>query len=326
MNQQLSLRPPLSALDCSVIVVSWNTRDLLSACLASLFEHTRSVTFEAIVVDNASSDGTCDMLAQDFPDVIVIENDTNDGFACGCNQGMRVAQGRVFVLLNSDTRLIEDAIGGCVRDLESDAGLGVMAPALVFDDGAPQPSCGRFPTVWGSVRSSFDLLGLVQRIRDRRSHFVSPYLTQKQHEVRREVDWVLGACVIVRREAVADAGLLDETIFLFAEEWDWEYRIREAGWRIMLNPDRKLVHVGSASWALADGARVAAVLRGMHYFYRKHYGRGSALRFTLFTCLVATAKVVGCLPLLLIPGMWTSAWGGLRCNLAKLRWCLSRAT
>ncbi|MBI4557217.1 MAG: glycosyltransferase family 2 protein [Candidatus Hydrogenedentes bacterium] len=312
-----------SACDVSVVIVNWNTCDLLRACLQSLFAQTRRATYEVVVVDNASADGSADMVARDFPEVVLVRNARNEGFARGCNQGMQAGRGRYFLLLNSDTTIVEDAVSDLVSFMDKFEGAGAGGCALLFPDGYLQPSCGWFPSLRAGFFRMLSVRALFQRVVDKRKHFSSPFLSYAQHWKERDVDWIVGACLIVRREAAEQVGLMDETIFLFAEEWDWCYRIKKAGWRIIYTPGPKVIHLGSASWTMSDGKRVRAILASQQYFYRKHFGRTRATMFKIGTCLGSLMKSLIWVSLYLVyPSRRPFFRQRIIWNLHTLQWCL----
>jgi GT2 family glycosyltransferase len=258
--------------DASVVIVNWNTIDLLRACLRSVFDQTRGAAVEVIVIDNGSVDGSVEMVAADFPEAVLRANSKNLGFARGCNQGMAIARGRYFILLNSDTVLVGDPLSELVAHMDAHPEAGAGGCALLYPDGYLQGACGRFPGIAAALRHKFDWQAARLRARDKRMYFSNPFLSYAEHQRPQDVDWVAGCCMIVRREVVEAVGPLDESIFLFAEEWDWCYRIKAAGWRILYTPGPKVTHFGHASWTLSDGKRATALLAGQDYFLRKHRG------------------------------------------------------
>jgi N-acetylglucosaminyl-diphospho-decaprenol L-rhamnosyltransferase len=314
-----------AACDVSVVIVNWNTRAILRDCLSSLQRHTRRRTVEVLVVDNGSADGSPQMVRDEFPAARLIANPKNLGYAAGCNQGIREARGRHLLLLNSDTRLEDDAISALADVLEERPGVGVVGCALVYADGAAQASGGHFPSLWGAVLAKLDRA----RARDcgPRGDFAYPYLSRAEHGRERVVDWVKGAVMLVRREAAEAVGPLDESIFLFAEEWDWCYRMRTAGWKVLFVPEPHVVHLGSASWVASDGFLSRSQRAGVYFFYRKHYGRATATCFQALSAAGAAARTAtSALRYLAAPG---AARAAARRRLGQewdlLRWTLSQA-
>jgi hypothetical protein len=322
-----SLTPEEAGVDASVIIVNWNTRELLRHCLESLLNHTKRRSVEIIVIDNASSDGSAELVETSFPSVRLIRNVRNTGFAFACNQGMLAARGHYYLLLNSDTYIDRDALSDLIDFLDRHPDAGVAGCALLYPDGALQPSCGWFPSFRRNLASIFSFGGIFRRIRDRKKFFAAPFLSFEEHASEREVDWVVGACMLVRREAVLAAGLMDHDIFMFAEEWDWCYRIRRAGFTLVYTPATNITHIGSASWTMADSKRVYAILSSQQYFYKKNYGRLRAALLLAATTLDSFVKSVAWGLLYLIRR--TSRGDETLCrrrfvwNISSLCWCLS---
>jgi hypothetical protein len=308
--------------DVSVVVVNWNTRQLLRDCLSSLLHHTRGRTLEIIVVDNASADGSAEMVRGEFPSVHLLVNDRNLGFAAGCNQGLAEAGGRHLLLLNSDTRLEDDAVSGLAAFLDAHPEAGLVGCALKNADGTPQPSVGHFPSLLGALAAK--LRQARRRDAGPWRNFDYPFLTREEHGREQDVDWIAGAVMLVRREVVKRVGPLDEGIFLFAEEWDWCYRIRAAGWRILFTPEAHVIHLGSGSWVLSDGLLNQARRAGVFYFYRKHYGRFSAAVFQLLAAAGAAARTALSAIRCLAPGAGrVEGVRRLRGSWESLKWAVS---
>ncbi len=262
----------------SVIIVTWNVRDLLRECLRSVVgsqepgarsqESTDgrlppapcSLTPEIIVVDNASRDGSADMVRTEFPGVRLIANAENLGFARANNQGIRASQGRYVVLLNSDTLVPPGALAALVAFMDAHPDAGAVGPRLLRPDGTAQPyAFGGDPT------PRYLLARGVNRLIFRRP------LHDWATDAVQQVDWVSGACLMVRREAMDQAGLLDENIFMYFEDNDWCLRIRGAGWKVYYNPQAAITHIGGQSLAQNPAAR-RAYGESLQYFYAKHYG------------------------------------------------------
>ncbi|MEW6606573.1 MAG: glycosyltransferase family 2 protein [bacterium] len=261
-----------STCNISVIIVNWNTYELLEKCLESIYNQTINVTYEVIVVDNGSTDGSCEMVQVKFPQTILIRNEKNEGFAFACNKGMRQANGHYFLLLNSDTIIVNDAISQIVQYMDENQRAGAGGCGLLNPDGSLQPACGWFPTLY-SILANFNPIGkLSNLIQKEYKYFPPPFLSYQEHLQEQDVDWIVGACIIVRREAVEQAGLMDETMFFYAEEWDWCYRIKKNGWHIIYTPNPKIIHIGGGSTVVSLANRVSAILNGQQYFYQKHLG------------------------------------------------------
>ena len=224
--------------DISIVIVSRNTRELLRACVRSIADHRDGLVVEVIVVDSASSDGAVAMMRQEFPEVIVLEPGENTGFARGNNLGIRRARGEVILLLNPDTALTAGALRTMLDALRADATVGVVGPRLRYPNGTTQPSRRRFPTLATACVEST----VVQEWRPDHPAIARYQMDDRPDDCAQDVDWLVGACLLVRRTVFARVGLLDERLFLYAEEPEWCWRVREAGWRVRYLPAAEVWH------------------------------------------------------------------------------------
>ena len=261
--------------DLGIVIVSWNTRDLLRDCLRSVYA-SQGVTYEVVVVDNASADGSADMVRKEFPQAILIAGEKNVGYPAGNNIGLLrlgfsegVLSGipRYGLLLNPDTVLPPDALRQMVAFMDADPKIGMAGPKLVMPDGKLDVACRRsFPTPEVAM---YRMLGL-SRLFPRSRRFGRYNLTYLDPDVVTEVDSVVGAYMQVRGEAIADVDLLDETFFMYGEDLDWAYRVKKAGWTIWYNPAVTVLHVKRAASRQSPRAQME-FYRAMLIFYRKHY-------------------------------------------------------
>lgn len=225
-------------MDVSVVIVSYNSRGVLEPCLESLEKQRIADRMEVIVVDNASSDGTPNLVRERYPWVTLIAGRKNVGFSRGVNLGIREAEGDFFLILNPDTVVREGSIEKLLEFMKGTPSAGIVGPKLIYHDGNLQYSCRRFYT-WKVLVLRRTFLGKV--FKD--SSAVSDHLMMDfDHETTREVDWILGACLLVRREAVESVGLLDERFFLYFEDVDWCYRMKQKGWKVYYHPDAVVIH------------------------------------------------------------------------------------
>ena len=250
--------------DVSVVVVAYNALPWIERCLESVRGH------ETIVVDNGSSDGTPAFVRERFPDVRLIEQE-NIGMGGGNNAGMRVASGRYFLLLNSDAWVVGDAVERLVRFADEHPDAAVVGPRLQYPDGRLQRSVRAFPTLWRLATEYLFLRKLGPRTQVLNSFYGGGFA----HDETREVDWLFGPCLLVRRHAADEVGLFDEDFFMFSEETDWSYRFHQAGWKVYFHPDAEVVHVGGASHG--DRLYRENVRSHLRYF-AKHHGSASAER------------------------------------------------
>jgi GT2 family glycosyltransferase len=253
--------------DVSVLIVSFNTRAITLQCLEALSRAMASVSGEVIVVDNASSDGSAEAIRQQCPEVRVIVSETNLGFGGANNLAMRHARGRYWVLLNSDAFVGPDTLATLLRDMDARPEVGVLGPKLLNSDGSTQRSCFRYPS---PGRAWLENLAVPKLLKP--CHHLGDY-RKWAHDESGPVDWVVGACLVVRRAVVDQVGGFDERFFMYAEETDWQKRIRDAGWGIRFTPKTRVTHLGGASGA-AEAARVNHhFFESLDRYARKHHGR-----------------------------------------------------
>lgn len=251
-------------MDLSIAIVSWNTRDLLDGCLESIFETTRGIEFEVIVVDNASSDGSAEMVRDKYPQVRLIENADNVGFAAANNQAYAVTESEFFLLLNPDTILRPLSVAQLVAAMEADQRCGIVAPKLLWPSGSIQPSVSRFPTLANEL---VDALFLSKLVRRGQAGFYVP-----TDEVGSLIECARGACLLVRRQAVPFCDkILDERYFMFSEEVDLCKSVRDNGWSVLYEPRAEVVHIGSGSTSLAPKEMLAEMYWSKVLYFRKHY-------------------------------------------------------
>jgi N-acetylglucosaminyl-diphospho-decaprenol L-rhamnosyltransferase len=252
--------------DVSAIVVTHNAAAWIERCLESL----AGTGAEVIVVDNASADGTADLVRAKFPDARVVEQE-NLGFGAGNNAGMRAAAGRYFMLLNPDAWLTDGALAQLVAFADEHPEAAVVGPRLLNPDGSLQRSVRGYPSPWRIATEYFFLRKLGPR-----THALNAFFGEQfDHESVREAEYVFGACMLVRREAVDAVGGFDEDFFLMSEEVDWCYRFRQAGWKVLFYPGAEVFHVIGAS---LNPRQFHAIVRGHLQFLRKHRGEREAER------------------------------------------------
>jgi len=303
-------------MDLSVIIVSWNVCELLRRCLQSVYRSLdprtlgdSPLTFEVFVVDNASRDGSLSMLRREFPEVRVVANERNLGFTAANNQALRLASGRYLLLLNPDTEVVGDALPRLVKYMEEHPEVGVVAPQLLYPDGGVQPSRRRFPTRLTGLIESTPLQRVFRGSDTLRRYYVSDVADDQEQEV----DWVVGACFLVRATTTREVGFFDERYFMYSEELDWCYRIKTAGWRVTYLPNARVIHYEARSSEQDVLARDIYFHESKCLFYGKAFGPafGLFLRFFIlatFLCQVFEefAKLV------LMPRRRTERWQRLR--------------
>lgn len=254
--------------DVTVIIVSWNTREILRRCLHSIYDQTKSVQFDVIVVDNGSTDGSAEMVRSEFPRVILVCNAENRGFAAANNEGIRRARSRYILLINSDTIVLSAAIDKTVAFADANPRAALVGCRILNADGTWQPSCYLFPSVLNLFLLAFGLSKLCPRNR----FFGRERMVWWQGRSQRRVDMIKGCFMLARQQAIEQVGLMDEEFFLYAEDADWCYRFAEAGWQIIFTPEAEIVHISEASSSLNADQRMLRLHRGILRFLRKHRG------------------------------------------------------
>lgn len=229
--------------DVSVLVVNWNTRNILRDLLASIFAETRGVSFEVIVVDNSSCDGSADMVSREFPQVILIANDANRGFGAANNQGMEIARGRYILLMNSDTVVLDGAIQKTVVFADGCPGAGVVGCRVLQADRTLSQTAVMLPSLLNMVLG----LSRLDQLFQHHPFFDRERLGAWRYDTVRDVPSVVGCFMLLRREALRQVGGFDERYFMFCEEMDLCLRMRNAGWRLVFFPGAEILHLHGAS-------------------------------------------------------------------------------
>jgi len=241
-------------LDISVIIVNWNTKDLLLSCLSSIYKNISNLSFEVIVVDNGSKDGSVEAVKKSYPGVILIENKRNLGFAAANNMGFRIMKGKYALLLNTDCILKKGAVEELFYFMEKHPDAGICCGQLLNLDGSKQNSFATFPCLLSYITNE-SLLKILWP-----SKFPSKY---RSYPKPIRVDSCIGACMMIRKEALDKIGLFDEDYFFFFEETDLAYRMKNAGWNIYFVPSAQVYH--------AQGKSVGSGIRSRMMFYKSRY-------------------------------------------------------
>ncbi len=265
----------------SVVIVSFNTCDLLRDCLRTLDAQSQGIDKEVFVVDNASRDGSADMVAGEFPEVYLIRSQVNLGFAGANNKAFSKAAGRYVVLLNSDAFLEPDALGRAIAHMDCEPDVGIGGARLLGRDGSWQPSARLFPSLWNDFLT---ISGLSARF-PLSPFFGRPDRTWADQNLPADVDWVPGAFTIIRRDALEAVGYFDETFFLYYEEVDLCKRFRTAGYGVRYWPDVRVVHLGGESSKTVKALKFSGAgsqltlwrMRSAFLYYRKHHGASAWL-------------------------------------------------
>jgi GT2 family glycosyltransferase len=280
--------------DLSVIIVSWNTSDELRACLESVAAGSRGFSVEVVVVDNASTDGSPDMVEARFPDVRLVRNADNLGFAAGCNAGLRVATGRYLLLLNPDTIVLGDVLAATVRYLNDHPDVGALGCRVLNADRSLQLSCFRDPSV---LNASLSVSGLARLPWPR--GLAREWMRYWHRDSERDVDVVTGCYLATRRDVVDDVGPLDEGYFFCGEEADWCRRMREKGWIARFAPIGDIVHLDGIAGRQLSERRDLLCMAGQVRFVDHHDGPLAGWAMTVLHWIHAVSR--------------TAAFGTLAC-------------
>jgi len=255
------------ALDLSICIVSWNTLDILKNCIESIYRYVRDYSFEIIVVDNASGDGTQQALRKEYPLVLLIENDKNFGFGRANNQAISISRGQYILLLNPDI-ILQGGISDLIHPISIDPLVGCVGGRLIEPDGKIQESCYEtFPTPWSEFLEGMMLDRLLERISGRNS------IHKTCNDVE-EVAWLVGACMVFRREVLMDLAGFEDRYYIYGEDVDLCYRLKKRGYKILYVRSVEMLHYHGASAQKTDQKYFSSVMQreSMFRFMTHHYG------------------------------------------------------
>jgi GT2 family glycosyltransferase len=270
-------------MDISIIIVNWNTRELLSQCLASIFGSQTDKEFEVLVVDNGSSDESVHMVTAGYPQVRLLANEKNVGFANANNQALRQSAGEYVMLLNPDTIVKPDAITKLALFLDQTPDAGAAGPRLLNPDGSLQVSAFPQPTLFREFWRMFHL--------DNLTHVAAYPMDQWVLDEAREVDVLMGACMLIRSEVLDAAGLLDEEFFIYSEEVDLCTRIRRSGWRLFWVPSAEVIHFGGQSTQQVLEDMFLRLYQGKILYFRKHHSKLEVILYKLILFMATLARL-----------------------------------
>jgi GT2 family glycosyltransferase len=252
----------------SIVIVNYKAKEYLRACLRSIFRE-QDVAYEVIVVDNASGDGSVEMVEEDFPSVHLIKNESNAGFAKANNIGIGSSVGKYILLLNPDAELTRSTLKILVSVMEQSPDVSAAGCKILYPDSTIQLSCGRLPTVSSAFWGGETINKLYRRIFPKSNFLGACGLTPESLDTRKEVETLLGACVILRKKLLEKVGLFDENFYLYFEENDFFYRVREAGGKVIYTPETTIIHhTGGSTKSLSKG--VEYYHKSQEYYLRKH--------------------------------------------------------
>lgn len=253
----------------SIVLVNWNTRELLLDCIQSIYDNTEESRKEIIVVDNASTDGSVAAVRQRYPGVKLICNESNLGFSRANNIGIHESTGQYVCLINSDIKLIKGCLDILVKYLDNNKSVGLIGPKILNEDRTLQISCREYPTIWNNLCAALAL----NLIFPRAGIFSGEMMTYFRHDKKKQVEVLVGCFLLTRKEVINGLGGLDERYFIYAEDMDWCKRINEEGWKVIFNPDAHAIHYeGRSSLAFPIRFNLEQEKAILQY-WQKHEGK-----------------------------------------------------
>lgn len=308
-------------IDVSFIIVSWNAKDYLLECLESIDKTVTDQSYEVIVVDNGSTDGSPDAVTAQYPETQLIATGENLGFAKGNNVGLRASKGRYLCLLNSDTVLLPGTVKTLCEYMDANSSVGMASPRILNTDGSLQPTCSRFPRLSLSLSIALGISNLFPRSplfgRDR--------ITWWDYNEERFVDVLAGCFWFVRKEAFDDVGPLDETYFMYGEDFDWCKSFDEHDWKIALYPEAEAIHHGGGSSKNAPVRFYLARQEAQLLYWRKHHGRFSTALRAMVIGVHQLSRILISLPVYaLFPKRRSDRAHKMHRSMACLRWLVRR--
>lgn len=275
-------------IDLSVSIVNTNNRDLLVQCLDSICRTIGQLSYEIWVVDNCSTDGSVEAVRARFPQVRIIENTDRLGYPTSHNRALQHCQGRHVLVLNEDMLVLPGALETMVAFMEAHPDAGMVGCRLLNADGSLQPSCRAFPNLWIQFFRSLYLDKLFPGNRWTGANYMSYW----GHDTVREVDVIKGCCMLVRREVLAQVGLMDERFFIYYEETDWCYRTKQQGWKVYFTPDAEIIHYGEQTTS-RQSARMTLIQRqSLLKYFCKHHSRPATALVRLLSIVETGLRVI----------------------------------
>ena len=271
----------------SIVIVNWNTRNVLEKCLASIYEFSPNCIYEVIVVDNASDDDSVSMIEEFFQEVIVIKNSTNLGFAQACNQGIAISKGHYVLLVNPDVQIINDAINKLLAFAESRQNAHILGCRVLGQDRKLQQSCLMFPSllnilIWGLF---------LHRLFPNNKLFGRQDMTWWDANDERHVEVIKGCFFLVREELFSEIGTFDEDYFIYAEEADFCYRCKQAGYEILFTPSAEVVHFGEQSTKQKPFKMKLQLYKSYSLYFKKHHSKPKYMVASFFILIFVVLRI-----------------------------------
>lgn len=307
-------------MDLSIVIVNWNAKDYIDRCISSLIENIKDIDYEIIVVDNASSDGSVELIRSKYDEVTLMESDLNLGFAKGNNVGINQASGKYIALINSDISIHNNCFRLLIDFMDHNKDVGLCGPKILNSDHTLQLSCRKLPTLWNVFCSTFALNKVLKYFRI----YEGSFMDQSEHDRIKEVEVLSGCFWFSRKKAVDEIGLLDERFFMYAEDIDWCLRFHESSWKIIYYPDAEAVHYGGASSGNAPIRFYVEMQKAIFQYWRKHYSTGANTIFTIIFIVHQLIRISTRLPLIFVPTRKQKEYSyKVRRSIASLNWLFS---
>lgn len=303
----------------SIVIVTWNCRKFAQECLDSLRTYRQNPQAEIIVVDNASWDGTPELVRDSYPEVMLIRNERNLGFAKANNVGIRRSSGKYVCLVNPDVRVLNECIEKMLAYMGENPRVGLLGPRMLGVDGESYRSYMGTPTLWRIFCRALALDVLFPRSK-LFGGFLMPYFRRDRIA---EVDVLNGWFLMTRREALNEVGLLDEMLFMYGDDLDWSKRFRDAGWRVVYFPEAESLHYGGGTTARAPVRFSVEMQRANFRYWQKNYGRASQFAYLAVVCIHQAVRLLGySLLFLAAKSKRTAAAFKVKRSLACMRWII----
>jgi GT2 family glycosyltransferase len=310
-NSSVNSKPDGEVPDVSIVLVCWNNKDYLDPCLKSLYDGNLMSSYDVIVVDNGSTDGSQDMLRAKYPDVLLIQNSGNVGLGKASNQGIEATAGKYVLLLNNDTIVNGHSLDEMVKFLDNHPEVGAVGGKLLNPDGSFQAGYAKFSNIWEEM---FIATGLGDRI-------WPGYPSHHDTDKIVAVGWLSSACLLLRRSALDKVGLLDENYFIYGDEADLQYRLNKNGWKVYYLPFATTIHFGGRS--MNRWRRRKMVYRGKLLFFQKHFGLAKTTLLRLMIGVLSFMKLLVWGVAYLIPKWRERAGLEIRSNLEVIGLCFN---